>query len=57
MASTLKVKVNGLVHNVAATLDTPLLYVLQNELHLHGGADLCLANKAPCIEPAAIVAW
>ena len=36
MASTLKIKVNGLVHSVTASLDTPLLYVLHNELHLHG---------------------
>ena len=36
MASKLKIKVNGLVHNVTASLDTPLLYVLHNELHLHG---------------------
>src|SRR6476619_2762663 len=36
MASKLKIKVNGLVHNVTASLDTPLLCVLHNELHLHG---------------------
>jgi hypothetical protein len=36
MGSKLKIKVNGLVHNVTASLDTPLLYVLHNELHLHG---------------------
>src|SRR3954462_11624610 len=36
MASKLKIKVNGLVHSVTASLDTPLLYVLHNELHLHG---------------------
>ena len=35
MASKLKIRVNGLVHNVTASLDTPLLYVLHNELHLH----------------------
>ena len=29
MASKLKIRVNGLVHNVTASLDTPLLYVLQ----------------------------
>ena len=38
MASKLKIKVNGLVHSVTASLDTPLLYVLHNELHLHGPA-------------------
>jgi aerobic-type carbon monoxide dehydrogenase small subunit (CoxS/CutS family) len=36
MASSLRIKVNGLVHSVSASLDTPLLYVLHNELHLHG---------------------
>src|SRR5437016_8834701 len=36
MASKLKIRVNGLVHSVTASLDTPLLYVLHNELHLHG---------------------
>jgi aerobic-type carbon monoxide dehydrogenase small subunit (CoxS/CutS family) len=36
MASKLKIKVNGLVHSVTASLDTPLLYVLHNELKLHG---------------------
>ena len=53
MASKLKIKVNGLVHNVTASLDTPLLYVLHNELHLHGprfgcglGAVWCLLGVA-----------
>jgi hypothetical protein len=36
MASRLKITVNGLVHGVTAALDTPRLYVLHNELHLHG---------------------
>ena len=36
MASSLKIRVNGLVHPVSASLDTPLLYVLHNELYLHG---------------------
>ena len=44
MASKLKIKVNGLVHSVTASLDTPLLYVLHNELHLHGPR----AVPAPC---------
>ena len=49
MASTLKIKVNGLVHNVTATLDTPLLYVLHNELHLHGPRFGCgLAQCGAC---------
>jgi isoquinoline 1-oxidoreductase alpha subunit len=32
----LTVKVNGKVHAVTATPDTPLLYVLRNDLGLHG---------------------
>jgi aerobic-type carbon monoxide dehydrogenase small subunit (CoxS/CutS family) len=49
MASKLKIKVNGLVHNVTATPDTPLLYVLHNELHLHGPRFGCgLAQCGAC---------
>ena len=49
MASTLRIKVNGLVHNVTASLDTPLLYVLKNELHLHGPRFGCgLAQCGAC---------
>ena len=49
MASKLKIKVNGLVHNVTASLDTPLLYVLHNELHLHGPRFGCgLAQCGTC---------
>jgi aerobic-type carbon monoxide dehydrogenase small subunit (CoxS/CutS family) len=49
MASTLKIKVNGLVHSVTASLDTPLLYVLHNELHLHGPRFGCgLAQCGAC---------
>ena len=49
MASKLKIKVNGLVHNVSASLDTPLLYVLHNELHLHGPRFGCgLAQCGAC---------
>src|SRR5205823_2859890 len=49
MASKLKIKVNGLVHNVTASLDTPLLYVLHNELHLHGPRFGCgLAQCGSC---------
>src|SRR6201992_3750115 len=36
MASSLRIKVNGLSRGWRASLDTPLLYVLHNELHLHG---------------------
>ena len=49
MASSIKIKVNGLMHNVTASLDTPLLYVLHNELHLHGPRFGCgLAQCGAC---------
>ena len=49
MANSLKIKVNGLVHSVSASLDTPLLYVLHNELHLHGPRFGCgLAQCGAC---------
>jgi isoquinoline 1-oxidoreductase subunit alpha len=49
MANGLKIKVNGLSHSVSASLDTPLLYVLHNELHLHGPRFGCgLAQCGAC---------
>jgi aerobic-type carbon monoxide dehydrogenase small subunit (CoxS/CutS family) len=49
MATKQRIRVNGLVHNVSATLDTPLLYVLRNELHLHGPRFGCgLAQCGAC---------
>ena len=49
MANSLKIKVNGLTHSVNASLDTPLLYVLHNELHLHGPRFGCgLAQCGAC---------
>jgi hypothetical protein len=36
MASRVTIKVNGLRNGVGTDADTPLLYVLHNELHLHG---------------------
>jgi len=49
MARQLKIKVNGLVHSVSASLDTPLLYVLHNELHLHAPRFGCgLAQCGAC---------
>ena len=49
MASKVKIRVNGLVHNVTASLDTPLLYVLHNELRLHGPRFGCgLAQCGAC---------
>src|ERR1700756_294931 len=49
MANALKIKVNGLVHDVTASLDTPLLYVLKSELHLHAPRFGCgLAQCGAC---------
>jgi len=49
MASKIRIKVNGLAHGVTASLDTPLLYVLHNELHLHGPRFGCgLAQCGAC---------
>ena len=69
MANSIKIKVNGLTHGVQASLDTPLLYVLHNELHLHGprfgcglaqcGACSVLLNGKEirsCVTPVAAVA-
>ena len=60
------IQVNGRRHTVDATPDTPLLYVLRNELHLHGprfgcGLSQCgacsvqIAGKAvrSCVTPVA----
>jgi aerobic-type carbon monoxide dehydrogenase small subunit (CoxS/CutS family) len=49
LANSIKIKVNGLSHGVSASLDTPLLYVLHNELHLHGPRFGCgLAQCGAC---------
>src|SRR4029078_12521405 len=49
MENSIKIKVNGLTHGVTASLDTPLLYVLHNELHLHGPRFGCgLAQCGAC---------
>ena len=49
MASKIKIKVNGLTHPVTASLDTPLLYVLRNELLLTGPQFGCgLAQCGAC---------
>jgi aerobic-type carbon monoxide dehydrogenase small subunit (CoxS/CutS family) len=43
------IKVNGLTREVSASLDTPLQYVLHNELHLHGPRFGCgLAQCGAC---------
>jgi len=44
-----KLKVNGVVHGVSAEPDTPLLYVLRNDLHLNGAKFGCgLAQCGAC---------
>jgi len=49
MADDLKIKVNGEVWPVSASPDTPLLYVLTNELKLHGPRFGCgLAQCGSC---------
>jgi aerobic-type carbon monoxide dehydrogenase small subunit (CoxS/CutS family) len=49
MATKLKIKVNGRVHSVAASPNTPLLYVLRNELRLNGPRFGCgLAQCGSC---------
>ena len=49
MAARLTIHVNGLRHGVAAEAETPLLYVLHNELHLHGPRFGCgLAQCGAC---------
>jgi aerobic-type carbon monoxide dehydrogenase small subunit (CoxS/CutS family) len=49
MATTLKIRVNGLVHRVSASRGTPLLYVLRNELLLSGPRFGCgLAQCGAC---------
>jgi nicotinate dehydrogenase subunit A len=43
------INVNGAKHSVVATIDTPLLYVLRNELRLHGPRFGCgLAQCGAC---------
>jgi isoquinoline 1-oxidoreductase alpha subunit len=49
MASKMRLTVNGAQHRVNATLDTPLLYVLRNELKLGGPMFGCgLAQCGAC---------
>jgi nicotinate dehydrogenase subunit A len=46
---TYRLNVNGLTRKVSATADTPLLYVLRNELHLRGPRFGCgLAQCGAC---------
>jgi nicotinate dehydrogenase subunit A len=47
--SRLTIEVNGAKHSVEASVDTPLLYVLRNELRLHGPRFGCgLAQCGAC---------
>ena len=49
MATILKITVNGRAHRVSGRRDTPLLYVLRNELHLIGPRFGCgLAQCGAC---------
>jgi isoquinoline 1-oxidoreductase alpha subunit len=49
LATKLKIRVNGVVHRVSASRDTPLLYVLRNELELIGPRFGCgLAQCGAC---------
>jgi isoquinoline 1-oxidoreductase alpha subunit len=49
MAGSVAITVNGLRHNVSASIDTPLLYILHNELHLHAPRFGCgLAQCGAC---------
>ena len=49
MAKRLSITVNGRAHRVAATANTPLLYVLRNELRLNGPRFGCgLAQCGSC---------
>ena len=49
MAKSLTIRVNGRAHSVQATPDTPLLYVLRNELGLMGPRFGCgLAQCGAC---------
>jgi aerobic-type carbon monoxide dehydrogenase small subunit (CoxS/CutS family) len=49
LAAKLRIKVNGRAHNVAASPNTPLLYVLRNELRLNGPRFGCgLAQCGSC---------
>src|SRR3954447_21910743 len=69
MAQRFTIQVNGAKHSVHATTDTPLLFVLRNELRLHGprfgcGLSQCgactvmLGDQAirSCVTPVAGVA-
>src|SRR5438045_6643773 len=47
--SRFTIEVNGAKHSVVASVDTPLLYVLRNELRLHGPRFGCgLAQCGAC---------
>jgi aerobic-type carbon monoxide dehydrogenase small subunit (CoxS/CutS family) len=51
MASKLKIKVNGLMHNVTASLDTPLLYVLHKMPALYAKSRGTTASSPAALHP------
>ncbi len=65
MAGELKIEVNDVVHSVDASPETPLLYVLRNELHRRAPRGHCRHREvrgirgtregvARCAEPSVI---
>ncbi len=46
MPNELRITVNGTNHSVSAAPQTPLLYVLRNELHLTGHATVAAWRSA-----------
>ncbi len=56
MADALEITVNGQRHRVTAAADTPLLYVLRNELGLNSPRFGCgLATVRSCVTPVSTV--
>src|SRR5258708_32846750 len=49
MAGELKIEVNDVVHSVAASPETPLLYVLRNELHRRAPRGHCRHREVRAI--------
>ena len=46
--STIRLTVNGRIHDVTAAPDTALLYVLRNDLELNGPKFGCGLGEAAC---------
>jgi nicotinate dehydrogenase subunit A len=47
MPETFRIDVNGAEHAVTAEGDTPLLYILRNDLHLNGPKFGCGLAESP----------